>query len=71
MPSDKSTVATKADFVPKVVGETYRDHSVASSARAHDGRWSLTTTSSRSATNTTQHVMYRKMSAVTVTLTLV
>ena len=37
MPSDKSTVATKADFVPKVVGETDRDRSVVSSARAHDG----------------------------------
>ena len=37
MPRDKSTVATKADFVPKVVGETDRDRSVVSSARAHDG----------------------------------
>ena len=38
MPSDKSTVATKADFVPKVVGKTDRESSIASSApRAHDG----------------------------------
>ena len=37
MPSDKSTVATKADFVPTVVGSTERDRSVVSSARAHDG----------------------------------
>ena len=38
MPSDKSTVATKADFVPKVVGGTDRERSIASSAlRAHDG----------------------------------
>ena len=36
MPSDDSTVATKADFVPKVVGKTDRDRSV-SSVRAHDG----------------------------------
>ena len=36
MPSDKSTVATKADFVPTVVGETERDRSV-SSVLAHDG----------------------------------
>ena len=38
MPSDKSTVATKADFVPTVVGGTDRERSIASSApRAHDG----------------------------------
>ena len=37
MPSDKSTVATKADFVPKVVGETDRDRSF-SSVLAHDER---------------------------------
>ena len=37
MPSDKSTVATKADFVPKVVGKTDRDRSV-SSVLAHDER---------------------------------
>ena len=37
MPSDKSTVATKADFVPTVVGQTDRDRSVVSSAHAHDG----------------------------------
>ena len=36
MPSDKSTVATKADFVPTVVGETERGRSV-SSVLAHDG----------------------------------
>ena len=37
MPSDKSTVATKADFVPKVVGKTDRDRSF-SSVLAHDER---------------------------------
>ena len=37
MPSDKSTVATKADFVPKVVGKTDRDRSI-SSVLAHDER---------------------------------
>ena len=37
MPSDKSTVATKADFVPKVVGKTDRDPSF-SSVLAHDER---------------------------------
>ena len=40
MPSDKSTVATKADFVPTVVGGTdrERERSIVSSApRAHDG----------------------------------
>ena len=37
MPSDKSTVATKADFVPKAVGKTDRDRSV-SSVLAHDER---------------------------------
>ena len=38
MPSDKSTVATKADFVPTVVGGTDRERSIASSAlHAHDG----------------------------------
>ena len=37
MPSDKSTVATKADFTPKVVGKTDRDRSV-SSVLAHDER---------------------------------
>ena len=36
MPSDESTVAIKADFLPKVAGETDRDRSV-SSVRAHDG----------------------------------
>ena len=37
MPSDKSTVTTKADFVPKVVGKTDRDRSF-SSVLAHDER---------------------------------
>ena len=37
MPSDKSTVATKADFVPKVVGKTDRDRSF-SGVLAHDER---------------------------------
>ena len=37
MPSDKSTVATKADFVPKVVDKTDRDRSF-SSVLAHDER---------------------------------
>ena len=38
MPSDKSTVTTKADFIPKVVGRTDSERSIASSApRAHDG----------------------------------
>ena len=37
MPSDDTTVATQADFVPKVVGETDRDRSV-SSVLAHDER---------------------------------
>ena len=37
MPSDNSTVTTKADFAPTVVGETDRDRSVVSSASAHDG----------------------------------
>ena len=43
MPSDKSTVANKADFAPTptptvvLVGETDRDRSVVSSASAHDG----------------------------------
>ena len=37
MPSDTSTVATKADFAPTVIGETDRDRSVVSSASAHDG----------------------------------
>ena len=36
MPSDDSTVDTKANFVPTVVGQTDRDRSV-SSVRAHDG----------------------------------
>ena len=38
MPSDKTTVATTADFAPTVVGGTTdRDRSIVSSARAHDG----------------------------------
>ena len=38
MPSDKTTVATTADFAPTVVGGTDRERSIASSApRAHDG----------------------------------
>ena len=40
MPSDKTTVATTADFVPTVVGGTdrNRERSIVSSApRAHDG----------------------------------
>ena len=37
MPSDDSTVATQADFVPKVVGNTDRDRSVLSATSAHDG----------------------------------
>ena len=37
MPSDKTTVATKADFVPKAVRKTDRDRSV-SSVLAHDER---------------------------------
>ena len=37
MPSDANTVATKANFVPMVVGQTDRDRSIVSSARAHDG----------------------------------
>ena len=37
MPSDDSTVDTKANFVPTVVGQTDRDRSIVSSARAHDG----------------------------------
>ena len=38
MPSDKTTVATTADFAPTVVGGTDRERSIVSSApRAHDG----------------------------------
>ena len=38
MSSDDSTVATKTDFAPTVVGGTDRERSIASSApRAHDG----------------------------------
>ena len=39
MPSDKTTVATTADFTPTVVGGTDRERSIVSSAppRAHDG----------------------------------
>ena len=37
MPGDDSTVNTKANFVPKVVGKTDRDRSV-SSMLAHDER---------------------------------
>ena len=37
MPSDDSTVATQADFVPRVVGNTDRDRSVSSATSAHDG----------------------------------
>ena len=38
MPSDKTTVATTADFAPTVVGGTDRERSIASSVpRAHDG----------------------------------
>ena len=36
MPSDDSTVATQADFVPMAVGNTERGRSV-SSVLAHDG----------------------------------
>ena len=37
MPSDDSTVATQADFVPRVVGNTDRDRSVSSATSSHDG----------------------------------
>ena len=37
MPSDKSTVATTADFAPTVVGGTDRGSIVLSAPRAHDG----------------------------------
>ena len=37
MPSDKTTVATTADFAPTVVGGTDRESIVSSASRAHDG----------------------------------
>ena len=37
MPSDKTTVATMADFAPTVVGGTDRESIVSSASRAHDG----------------------------------
>ena len=38
MSSDDSIVATTTDFAPTVVGGTYRERSIVSSApRAHDG----------------------------------
>ena len=37
MPSDDSTVATQADFVPMAVGNTDRGSIVSSAPRAHDG----------------------------------
>ena len=37
MPSDKTTVATMADFAPTVVGGTDRESIVPSASRAHDG----------------------------------
>jgi len=37
MPSDKTTVATTADFASTVVGGTDRESIASSAARAHDG----------------------------------
>ena len=37
MPSDKTTVATTADFAPTVVGGTDRESIASSAPRAHDG----------------------------------